>query len=733
MKMLLIFWSSFFLCYTASAQLKVHWQRTAGGDYMDAIVKTFELEDGNLLALGYRTPGGNDKSNYWLLYFDQKGNLLREKQLLGPAAEYLIDAERGVDGSITLLGAVIKDTKQYAELLSINTKGEVLWNVKLQSSESCILYDFTPTADGGFMLAGQVTRNGNLETWLSKTDGKGKQIWAKRYGDRLNDGLRAVAQGPDGNFIAVGFVERQDQKSDLQLIKVANNGKLLWRKRFAQAQGATKMISLRDSSFVIGGYTFGETLSDGDAFLLNIDGEGELKWSLQLGEDTAGREKIDAILELPTGDVVAAVGGNMPGSDLQVTQLLAVDSSGRQLWSQYLSPQRRLYTNELSLQRDSTVLVYGSDASPDGPNVDGFLTAFSILDRPRLLWAETYGDSARSTAADIMPYRGGYLILGKAEQESESKIQLLYTNAGGVVEWRRLLEGGAIEEPLQLLPSKGNSFLLLSYSKKGSQNVHLRKINRKGELLWKKDLGEEEIFRSIQALSDGKGGLLLMSADAKGDSSELALRALDVEGRVRWRKTYKTIKAGAVKSICQTAEGHYWLLGYEIAQAGAQWPWLICLNAEGEVQWQRDLVDLKGLRPASLQAFPDSSVVLLGNHLKTPLDRELPELATVELVRLDVNGEQQWWQSYRRRIVGQPQALLPQTEGQSWLLVNKNEEVLLYKLDADGEILDQQDWSSWGLSKGQRLLNHAERGLLLLGWYDVDPIRQTDMRLLRLR
>lgn len=732
-KTLFLLLSSLFLLPNAQAQLKVLWQETAGGDYMDAIVRIFELENQELLALGYRNPGGKDKSNYWLLRFDANGKLLKEKQLLGSDAEYLIDAVSHEDATLTLLGAVVSGQEQYVELLSITTKGELLWNSKIQTQRTFILNDFVATSDKGFLLAGQIEENGDLETWLIKTDAKGQQLWEKEYGDRLNDGAQTICEMPDGHFLIGGFVERQDRKSDLQLIKVTPNGNMLWRKRFSRAQGASALLCMRDSTVLVGGYTYGKTPANRDVYLLAVDADGTPLWEKRIGRKAPSREDVDALLELPSGDIMLSMGGPLPDNDLQATRLMGIDSSGRELWSQYLAPKRRLYAKHLCLRKDSSLLLCGSDASPQGPRIDGYLTAFSLLERPRLLWAQTYADTAKNTAADVLPYRDGYLLLGQNySTDAHPPIQLLYSDAEGQEKWRKLFGTENTEEPLQLLPSKGSEFFLLSKATSGTRNVYLRKLNRRGEELWKKRYGlEGSLSEDVEAIVH-ENGMLLMTTDAGVDDSVLALRLINAEGKELWRKTFKNRKGGKAQSICQTADGNYWLLGYQVAAEGAQWPWLLAVDGQGELLWERELVDLKSLRPMHIEAWADSGAVLVGNHLDSPIAKTLREDAAVELVRFDAKGEPLWRKSYVDKMQGQPQTLYTRN-GESWLLINENEAVVLYKLDVQGKVTDQQDWSVWGLDYGHRLIPHNKEGLLLFGLHYVDKVRQMDMRLLRLR
>ena len=153
----------------------------------------------------------------------------------------------------------------------------------------------------------EVQSSGNKDFFVMKLDQNGQKIWAKTYGGEYADTLSGVTASIDGGIVATGKTRSfGSEQTDLSVMKFDAAGKLIWHKiyGFKYYEYGNAVTSTLDGGFMIAGGT--NTLGDGghSVYILALDKSGKLIWSHVYGD----REKDSAhgIARMSDGTVIVA-------------------------------------------------------------------------------------------------------------------------------------------------------------------------------------------------------------------------------------------------------------------------------------------------------------------------------------------------------------------------------------------------------------------------------------------
>ncbi|UWX55070.1 hypothetical protein NYZ99_20720 [Maribacter litopenaei] len=125
----------------------------------------------------------------------------------------------------------------------------------------------------------------------------------------------------------------------------------------------------------------------------------------------------------------------------------------------------------------------------------------------------------------------------------------------------------------------------------------------KGTVEWIKNFGGsgEDTGQAIIQTLDGGYAILGFSNSVDGDITDKELEVhdywllkLDADGNLQWNKTYGGSKDDRGQSLVQTFDGGYALTGYAMSDDGDgsvnngfHDNWLLKLNASGDIEWEK--------------------------------------------------------------------------------------------------------------------------------------------------
>ena len=127
--------------------------------------------------------------------------------------------------------------------------------------------------------------NGNGDVWIVKMDINGNKIWDKTFGGALWDGAEDCCS-EDGNCVIAGWTASFAQgKQDAYIIKVSNNGELIWEKSFGGEMDdfANAVCATKDNGYIVVGAKELKQNKEKNVWILKITGNGKKVWENSFG------------------------------------------------------------------------------------------------------------------------------------------------------------------------------------------------------------------------------------------------------------------------------------------------------------------------------------------------------------------------------------------------------------------------------------------------------------------
>ncbi len=280
------------------------------------------------------------RSHIYLFRTDGTGQLLWQKTYMNSGDEDAFSVLPTVDGGFILTGFTTSfGAGGDVYLMKTDGWGNMLWQKTFGGSGSDVGRSLQPAPDGGYIIVGETSSfgAGNADIYLIRTDGFGNLLWQNAYGGPDSDQARSVQPTPDGGFIIAGTTQSvATSNSDIALLKVDQNGNLLWQKAFGgeRREEGWSVQPTYDGGYAVAGFRNdpGGYLGSGEdnIYLLKTDGLGNLLWEKTYGGSLSDR----AYCLLQTFDGGFIIGGVSAEVSFQDGGpcLLRTDQSGLFLW-----------------------------------------------------------------------------------------------------------------------------------------------------------------------------------------------------------------------------------------------------------------------------------------------------------------------------------------------------------------------------------------------------------------
>jgi hypothetical protein len=232
-------------------------------------------------------------------------------------------------------------------------------------------------------------------------------------------------------------------------------------------------------------------------------------------------------------------------------------------------------------------------------------------------WQKTYGggnwDIAFSTEQTS---DGGYIVTGSTESfgAGDYDLWVLKLNAQGDIIWQKTYGGQGGDYPGAIRQTKDGGYVVAGTTSsfgEGSYDLWILKLDQDGTVIWDKTYGgkneESEYFRYIPIEQTSEGGFIVAGSTKSfgaGDDDFWVLK-LDADGSIVWQKTYGTSSEEYPTSIREMPHGGYRLTGATDFLGSKEDEWILVLDSKGNI------VGFKSTGHGKLTVF-DTSVVSKG-------------------------------------------------------------------------------------------------------------------------
>lgn len=191
------------------------WQTTVGGPDSEYANSVVELNNGNLILVGYRRNYGDDLKDMFIVNIDGAGNYVNSF-CLGTADfdEGAVDVALSTPGNLMILGDWTGNAGSRDILITqLNTSGTSLSRKIGQPTRQDWGNELLRLPSGQYVIAGQVGANpiNNTASWdayFLRLNANGGIVGSNRYGgDSTKEGFSAVTRSNSGAFMMYGWTD----------------------------------------------------------------------------------------------------------------------------------------------------------------------------------------------------------------------------------------------------------------------------------------------------------------------------------------------------------------------------------------------------------------------------------------------------------------------------------------------------------------------------------------------
>ncbi|HYV93478.1 MAG TPA: T9SS type A sorting domain-containing protein [Chitinophagales bacterium] len=344
------------------------------------------------------------------------------------------------------------------------------------------------------------------------------------------------------------------------------------------------------------------------------------------------------------------VSGNHGGFDSWIVKL---DAAGNLAWQKSLGGSSEDYGTFVQQTTDGGFVVAGYSYSNDGDvsgNHGGYdYWIVKLGTSGNLVWQKSFGGSEDEGALSVQQTTDGGFIVAGFSQSSDGDVSgnhggnddwVLKLDAAGNLVWQKSLGGSGNDYAIAIQQTTDGGFVVAGYSDSNDGDVSVNqggldywivKLDTAGNLIWQKSLGGSDIDLSnyVQQTSDGgfivAGSSLSNDGDVSGNHGGLIygdywIVKLDSAGDLLWQKSFGGSNEDDGTFILQTIDGGFFVAGYSDSNDGdvsgnhGSWDiWILQLDADGNLAWQRDLGGSGEDYGASVQQTTDGGFILAGS------------------------------------------------------------------------------------------------------------------------
>jgi hypothetical protein len=224
------------------------------------------------------------------------------------------------------------------------------------------------------------------------------------------------------------------------------------------------------------------------------------------------------------------------------------------------------------------------------------VTLVALPQPPDSLWSRTFGGPNDEHGFSVLQaYDGGYVLAGYTASfgAGSADMWLVKASAEGDSLWSRTYGGSSWDDCRCIQKTQDGGYVLAgcSYSfGAGDYDFWLVKVDANGDSIWSRTFGGPGAERaySVRQTSDG-GYILGGGTESFGAGQEdVWLVKTDANGDSLWSRTFGGDSVEYCRSVQQTADGGYILVGGTMSWGAGDWDfWVVKTNADGDSLWSR--------------------------------------------------------------------------------------------------------------------------------------------------
>ena len=297
-----------------------------------------------------------------------------------------------------------------------------------------------------------------------------------------------------------------------------------------------------------------------------------------------------------------------------------------------------------------------------------------------IVWKKTYGGSGNDDVYSLQQTADkGYVMAGTtlsndldvSGNHGDYDAWIVKLDSLGAIQWQRCLGGSGWEEAHSVKQTKDGGYILAGWSTSSDGDVTLNrgafdfwvvKLDNTGSIEWQKTYGGsgEDLGYSVSQTHDGG---YIVSGETQSNNGDVTgfhggvdywVLKLNDEGKIEWQKAMGGLSIDRTVEIHQTFDGGFIVLGEAYSTSGditgnhgLRDFWVVKLTPTGAIEWQKSLGGSNEDYAASITQTEDGGYIMTGQTQSNNGDVFGNDGgADLWVVKIDIIGEIEWERTF---------------------------------------------------------------------------------------
>ena len=354
----------------------------------------------------------------------------------------------------------------------------------------------------------------------------------------------------------------------------------------------------------------------------------------------------------------------------------------------------------------------------------------SMTSQTQEQWVATYGGGNSESVTDSAQAKGGGFFVCGQTFATDADAWVVRINDLGNVRWEISLGGDGRDQVQAVLATEDRGCLLAGSTNSfgaGGTDGWIVKLDARGSVQWQQTYGglEDELFATMDVSPNGYyvGGTI----DSQSTGLDAWILEIGNDGSILWQETLVGEFDDRVRSLAATDDGLVFTADSRssfiplepVPEIPFFRPWLVRLDGNGNVRWQKTFNFSGGDAWNHLVALPDGGFIVTGEILAMGFYR-----GDVWLAKIDKHGNLVWNRAYGDNsgvnFVDSGAQVQPRSDGGFTVAGSTgtggagSEDVWLVRVDREGNLLSSRAFGGIGFENGAGLTSF-EKGFLVVG------------------
>ncbi len=341
-------------------------------------------------------------------------------------------------------------------------------------------------------------------------------------------------------------------------------------------------------------------------------------------------------------------------------------------------------------------------------------------------WAKTYGGARGEWASSIRQTAdGGFVFAGRSQSlTGDDDVWVVKLHGDGTVDWQKTYGGPGEDWAASIRQTVDGGYVVAGRTTSfgaGAFDAWILKLGADGTIVWQKTYGgpHADWAASIEQTADG-GYIVTGSTESFGagffDAWVLKLHG---DGTIAWQKTYGGPGDDEATSIQQTVDGGFIVAGSTTSFGAGLDVWVLKLEGDGTIAWQKTYGGPRGERAASIQQTADGGFIVAGSTTSFGAG-----LLDVWVLKLEGDGTIAWQKSYGGQGTEEADSIQQTADG-GYIVAGRTDsfgggqgyehDAWVLKLASDGTIAWQKTYARAPTNWATTIQQTADGGYIVAG------------------